>query len=286
MALDPRAWRRFRKNRGALVGGVLVLLVTFIAFAGPLLAPFEPTEQFRETLIDEHGHLAGPFAVAGHWLGADPIGRDELSRLLWGGTISMTVAYVATFLAVLLGSLVGILSGYFRGAVDVVSMRLVDLLLSLPFLLMAIALQRVIDDPGLWVLFLLLGLLSWTSLARVTRAKTLQVRELEYVQAARALGMGHLRILARHVLPNVLGPIIVLGTTMVARMIIFESALSYLGLGVAPPQASWGSMLREGSESLTAYPHLLLLPAGLIVMTVFGFNLLGEGLRDAFDPKE
>ncbi len=164
--------------------------------------------------------------------------------------------------------------------------RTVDRLLSRPSLRLAIAIQRVIEEPGLWVLILLLALLSWTTLARVTRAKVMQVRELEYVQAAKALGMGHLRILWRHVLPNVLGPIIVLGTTLVARMIIFESALSFLGLGVQPPDASWGSMLHDGSELMITYPRLMLYPAVMIVITVFGFNLLGEGLRDAFDPKE
>ena len=284
--MDPRAWRRFRKNKGALFGGALVLFVTLTALLGPFLAPHDPNEQFRETLIGDDGTLAGIGQVASHLLGADGIGRDHLSRLLHGGSISMLVAYFATALAIAIGTFAGITAGYFGGFVDTLWMRGVALLLSLPFLLVAIALVRVIDDPDLWVLVLMMALLSWTTLARVTRAKTMQVRELEYIQAARALGMSHARILFRHVLPNVLGPIIVLGTTLVARMILFESALSFLGLGVQPPQASWGSMLQEGQALLDATPRLMLLPAALITMTVFGFNLLGEGLRDAFDPKD
>lgn len=284
--MDPRAWRRFRKNKGALLGGALVLFVTLTAVLGPLLAPHDPNEQFRDTLIGDDGTLAGIGQLAGHLLGADGIGRDHLSRLLHGGAVSMLVAYFATALAIAIGTFAGITAGYFGGFVDTLWMRGVDLLLSLPFLLVAIALVRVIDDPALWVLVLMMALLSWTTLARVTRAKTMQVRELEFIQAARALGMSHTRILVRHVLPNVLGPIIVLGTTLVARMILFESALSFLGLGVQPPQASWGSMLQEGQALLDATPRLMLLPAALITMTVFGFNLLGEGLRDAFDPKD
>ena len=284
--MDPRAWRRFRKNKGALVGAVFVVFATLVAGIGPFVTPHDPNEQFRDTLIKDDGALAGAFELEGHYLGSDATARDELSRLLSGGGVSIVVAYVATALAIFIGVLAGVTSGYFGGAVDFAWMRTVDLLLSLPFLLLAIAIQRVIEEPGLWVLILLLALLSWTTLARVTRAKVMQVRELEYVQAAKALGMGHLRILWRHVLPNVLGPIIVLGTTLVARMIIFESALSFLGLGVQPPDASWGSMLHDGSELMITYPRLMLYPAVMIVITVFGFNLLGEGLRDAFDPKE
>ena len=198
----------------------------------------------------------------------------------------MMVAYLATALAIFIGTLAGVTAGYFGGWIDFGWMRLVDLMLSLPFLLIAITIRRVIEEPQLWTLILLLSVLSWTTLGRVTRSKVMQIRELEYIQAARALGMGHLRILLRHVLPNALGPIIVLGTTLVARMIIFESALSFLGLGVEPPDATWGSMLNEGRQQMMSFPRLMLFPSMLIVMTVFGFNLLGEGLRDAFDPKD
>ncbi|MCB9591247.1 MAG: ABC transporter permease [Sandaracinaceae bacterium] len=280
---DPRAWRRFKKNRGAVAGGVLVIAVMTVGFVGPMLAPHPPDDIFDAGLTED-GTPVGPNDL--FVLGADNIGRDELSRLLYGGRVSLSVALTAVAIAGLLGFGAGLVSGYFKGALDLSLMAIVDFVLSLPFLLIAIALNRVIENPALWTLCLLLGLLSWTTLARVTRAKTLQVRELEYVHAARALGATHLRILLRHVLPNVLGPAIVIGSTMIANMIIVESAMSFLGLGVKPPTASWGSMLRDGQEYLQYAPRLILYPGALIVMTVFGFNLLGEGLRDALDPKE
>jgi peptide/nickel transport system permease protein len=279
---DSRWFRSFRTNHGAVVGLVLVTSAIVFAFVGPHLAPRPPNEQFAEGL----GQLGIPTPPgAAFWLGADGLGRDELSRLLHGGRISMQVALVSTALALSLGLLVGVVSGYFGGRVDQIAMRLVDVLLSLPFLLIAIALNRAIAAPGISTLYLLLGLFSWPALARVTRAKVMQVCQLEYVVAAQALGALHTSILLRHVLPNVIGPAIVLGTSMVADMIIVESAMSFLGLGVQPPQASWGSMLHEGRDLMSYAPHLLIAPAAMIVLTVFGFNLLGEGLRDALDPR-
>ena len=280
---DPRAWRRFKKNRGAVAGGLLVIAVMLIGFVGPLLAPYGPDRIFDAGLTAD-GTPIGPNAQ--FWLGGDNIGRDELSRLLHGGRVSLSVALAAVAIAGVLGFGAGLLSGYFRGLLDISLMAIVDFVLSLPFLLVAIALNRVIENPKLWTLCVLLGFLSWTTLARVTRAKTQQVRELEYVQAARAIGATDLRIILRHILPNVLGPAIVITSTMIANMIIVESAMSFLGLGVKPPTASWGSMLRDGQYYLQYAPRLILYPGALIVATVFGFNLLGEGLRDALDPKE
>lgn len=279
---DPRAMRRFRKNRGALGGALLVVMVATTALVGPLVAPYPPDEQMEHGL-DADGIPLPPGDT--FLLGTDPLGRDELSRLLHGGMVSMQVALFATALSVFLGLCVGITTGYFGGWVDTAGMRAVDALLSIPFLLIAIAANRAISNPALWSLYLLLGLISWPTLARVTRSKVLQVRELEYVQATRALGARTPRILLRHVLPNVLGPSIVIGTTMVAEMILVESAMSFLGLGVQPPDASWGSMLHDGRDMMAHAPHLLLLPGLAIAATVFGFNLLGEGLRDALDPK-
>ncbi|HEX5658543.1 MAG TPA: ABC transporter permease [Polyangiales bacterium] len=279
---DSRWFRSFRTNRGAVVGLVLVTSVIVLAFLGPHLAPRAPNEQFASGL----SKLGIPAAPGGEFLlGADGMGRDELSRLLHGGRVSLEVALTATAIALVLGLLVGIVSGYFGGWIDTLAMRTVDVLLSLPFLLLAIAINRALAKTGLATLYLLLGFFSWPALARVTRAKVQQVRQLEYVAAARALGAQHPRILLRHVLPNVIGPAIVLGTGMVADMIIVESAMSFLGLGVQPPQASWGSMLHDGREFMSHAPHLLVVPAVLITMTVFGFNLLGEGLRDALDPR-
>jgi ABC-type dipeptide/oligopeptide/nickel transport system permease subunit len=280
--LDPRAFKRFRKNRGALAGAALVLSVTCTALLGPLFSPHGPDQQFNAGL-SEQGLPRSP--GDGYVLGTDTLGRDELSRLLHGGLVSMQVAFLATGLSLLLGLSVGITAGYFGGRLDTFCMRAVDVLLSLPFLLIAIAVNRAVANPSLWSLYVLLGALSWPALARVTRAKVLQVRALDYVAAAQALGAASRRVLLRHVFPNVLGPAIVIGTTMVADMIVAESAMSFLGLGVQPPQASWGSMLYEGRDALAYAPHLLIAPGVLIAMTVFGFNLLGEGLRDALDPK-
>ncbi len=284
--MDSRAFRRFRRNKGALVGLFLVIAVTALGLLGPWLAPYDPVEQFTDQLLLPNGLPAGPGVEPGHWLGGDILARDELSRLLSGARVSMLVAYLATALAVLIGVALGLLSGYVGGRTDTYLMRLVDVVLSMPFLLIAIVMQRVFDAPGIWTICIVLGVLSWTTLARVTRAKTMEARELDYIQAARALGLRHFRILARHVLPNVVGPIIAIATIMVARMIIAESALSFLNLGVRPPTASWGSMLNESQSLLLGLPRLTVYPALLISMAVFGFNLFGEGLRDAFDPKD
>lgn len=280
--MDPRGWARFRTNRGALVGAALVVAVVGVAIAGPFAAPFDPNEQFDDAL-HEDGTPVEPGPE--HALGADTIGRDELSRLLHGGAISLTVALSATAIALVLGLLLGVLAGWRGGALDAVLMQVADISNSLPFLLIAIALNRVVARPEMWTLALLLGVLSWTTLARVTRTKTMQVRELDYVSAARALGASDSRILLSHVLPNVLAPAIVLGTTLVAQMVLVESAMSFLGVGVQPPTSTWGSMLRDAQDMMSLAPRLVLYPGTLILMTVFGFNLLGEGLRDAFDPK-
>lgn len=284
--MDRGSWSRFSRRRTSILGLLLVVLVVGTAFVGPWFTPHDPDQQFRDELLDRVGAPAGLWERPGHPLGADPIGRDELSRLLDGGKVSLTVALGATALATLLGLLAGVVAGFFGGWWDSLLMRFVDLLLSLPFLLIAIALQSVIDEPGLWTLCLVLGFLSWTTLARVTRSKTKQVRGLDYVQAARALGLPPWRIILRHVVPNVMSPVIVLATILVANMIIAESALSYLGIGVAPPKASWGNMLREGQEMLMYAPRLVLLPGSMILVAVVGFNLMGEGLRDALDPND
>lgn len=284
--MDSRAFRRFRRNKGALVGLALVVVVTFLGVAGPWLALFDPARQFTDVLIQADGLPVGPGVAPGHSLGGDSLGRDELSRLLYGARVSMLVAYLATAIALVIGVSIGLVAGYVGGWTDTALMRLVDLVLSMPFLLLAIVMQRVWDAPGVWAICIVLGVLSWTTLARVTRAKTMEARELDYIHAARALGLRHFRILARHVLPNVIGPIIAIATILVARMIIAESALSFLGLGVRPPIASWGSMLNDSQSLLLGVPRLTVYPAILISFAVFGFNLFGEGLRDAFDPKD
>lgn len=280
--MDPRGWARFRTNRGALVGAALVCVVVGTAALGPFVAPFDPDHQFDDALHED----GTPIEPGGeHTLGADTMGRDELSRLLYGGSISLAVALSATAIALALGLLFGVLAGWRGGALDAVLMQVADVSNSLPFLLIAIAVNRVIARPEMWTLSVLLGVLSWTTLARVTRTKTMQVRDLDYVVGARALGASDARLVVNHVLPNVLAPAIVLGTTLVAQMVLVESAMSFLGVGVQPPTSTWGSMLRDAQDMMSLAPRLVAYPGTLILMTVFGFNLLGEGLRDAFDPK-
>lgn len=283
MPVDPRALRRFLRNRGALAGALVVLFVALTAIFAPLLAPHDPNTPFKARTLTSRGVPIGPEREFP--LGADGLGRCELSRLLYGGRVSLSVALAATLLLAIVGTSVGVLSGYFGGWLDVGLMRVVDVLLSFPFLLVCMAINKIVAKPGIWVLFLVLGFLSWTGLARQVRARTLQVRSLEFVTAARALGASHTRIIARHILPNVLSLVIVLCTTLVAEMIIVESVLSFLGVGVVPPTSSWGSMLQESDPYMRSVPRLLAIPAAAITVTVVAFNLLGEGLRDALDPK-
>ncbi len=281
--VDPRAIARFRRNRGAFAGLFIVLGAVVLSALAPWLAPHDPDTPFKSRTLTTQGVPIGP--TREFPLGADAVGRCELSRLLYGGRVSLIVALASTTIVVVLGTGVGLLSGYFGGTLDAGLMRLVDALMTFPFMLTVMALNRIVHRPGLWVVFVVLGALSWLSLSRQVRARTMQLKEQEFVLAARALGASPQRILARHVLPNLATLVIVISTSVVAQMILAESALSMLGVGVVPPTASWGSMLQE-SESLTrAVPRLTLAPGLAILMTVIGFNLLGEGLRDAFDPK-
>lgn len=284
MALsDSRALRRFCKNRGAVAGALIVVTAIFLALFAPLLAPHDPNQQFKARTLTMQGVPIGPDPEFP--LGADSLGRCELSRLLYGGRVSLSVALAATALLAFVGTTIGVVAGYYGGWIDTILMRKVDFLSSFPFLLVVMAINKIVAKPGIWVLFLVLGFLSWTGLSRQVRAKVLQVKELEFVTAARALGASSLTIIWRHVLPNIASLVIVIATTLVAEMIIVESVLSYLGVGVVPPTSSWGSMLQEGEPLTRVVPRLTAVPGLAILVTVVGFNLLGEGLRDAFDPR-
>jgi peptide/nickel transport system permease protein len=284
MALgDPRALPRFRRHRGGVVGGCIVLCAVLLSLLAPVLAPHDPNTPFKSRTLTTRGVPIGPDREFP--LGADSTGRCELSRLLYGGRVSLAVAFTATALLVLVGTTVGVLAGYLGGWIDTALMRLVDVLLSFPFLLVVMAINKAVSKPGIWVLFLVLGLLSWTGFSRQVRAKVLQVKELEYVAAARALGAAPARVILRHVVPNVTSTVVVLATTLVAEMVTVESALSFLGVGVVPPTSSWGSMISEAEPLLRAATRLTVIPGLAILLTVVGFNLLGDGLRDALDPK-
>lgn len=281
---DARA--RFLRSRVGPVGLALVLSVLALSVVGPYVSPHDPALQLRDELVRDDGLPVGPGVRAGHPLGGDPLGRDELSRLLHGGRVSMTVALASTALSVALGVLFGVVAGFVGGALDTVLVFFIDVMLSLPFLLVAMALRKVLPGGGtIGTLIVLLGGLSWPGIARIVRARTLSLRELEYVAAARAMGASRARIVLRHLVPNLTGPIVVLATGMVSGMVLSESSLSFLGLGVAPPAASWGAMLSESEGYLFDVPRLFAYPAALLVLTVLGFHFLGQGLRDALDPK-
>jgi peptide/nickel transport system permease protein len=285
---DPRATRRFRNHRGAVVGLGLVVVLCAFALFGPLCTGYDPNSSDFAFGRDASGAIVGPGAR--HWLGVDPLLRDFFSRLAHGARISLLVAFVATAISIVVGASVGLVSGWAEGtraaAVDSLLMRLVDVGLSFPYLLLVMAIGAAVGETSITTILLVLGLTSWFGTARVIRSKTIQVRHLDFIVASRALGQSTPRILLRHVLPNVAGPLIVIGSASVAQMIIAESVLSYLQVGLPPPTATWGRMLLEGQRVYMMAPRLVWGPGVLIFLAVLGFNLLGEGLRDALDPHE
>lgn len=272
-----RAWRRFRRYRPGLVGLGFVGLLVLIALFAPLIAPHSPTEV--ET------RLRGDPPSAEYILGNDAVGRDILSRLIFGTRVALVVGLGATAIAVTIGVTIGATAGYFGGWVDSALSRVVDTLMAFPTLALLITLAAVLG-PSLVTVIVAIGTTVWASYARVVRADMLSMRERDYVIAARAAGARDGRIIFGHMLPNVLGPIVVLGSLSVGSIIILESALSFLGLGVQPPNPSWGGMLSDGRAYIRQYPHIAIAPGALITVTVLAFNLIGDGLRDALDPRQ
>ncbi|HEU5298942.1 MAG TPA: ABC transporter permease [bacterium] len=270
-------WRRLRRHRLAMVGLGIIGAIILLAIFAPYISPADP-------LAIDYAHTAAPPGVPGHLLGTDAVGRDILARLIYGTRVSLQVGFVAVGIAASLGAAVGLTAGYYGGIVDNVLMRMVDVFLAFPVIVLAIAIIAVLG-PSLVNVMIALGLVAWTTYARVLRGQVLVLRELDFVQAARAVGTGDGRIIVRHILPNAMAPIIVLATVGMAAAIIAEAALSFLGLGVQPPTPSWGSMLNEGRAFLRTAPHISTLPGLAIMVTVLGFNFLGDGLRDALDPR-
>jgi peptide/nickel transport system permease protein len=272
-----RIWRRFVRYRPGLVGlGVICILVIFAVFA-PLIAPHPPDE------IDTALRGAGPSAE--YPLGNDDVGRDILSRIIYGSRIALIVGLGATAIAVTIGVTVGATAGYFGGRVDFLLSRLVDTLMAFPLLALLLTLSAVFG-PSLRNVVIVIGLTVWASYARLVRAEVLSLREQDFILAARASGAGDRRIIFRHIVPNALGPVIVIASLAVGGVIILESALSFLGLGVSRPTASWGTMLSDGREHIRNYPHIAIAPGIAITITVLSFNLVGDGLRDALDPRQ
>jgi peptide/nickel transport system permease protein len=273
---------RLARRRTALFGVLVVIAVVLTAAAAPLLTPFDPISQD----IGERLKAPGWHDADGrlHPLGTDHLGRDLLARVIFGARPALLVGFAAVVISGLLGMLVGLVSGYFGGWIDDVCMRLADIQLAFPFILLAIAVIGVVG-PSLMTIIVVIGVSSWVVYARIVRGAVLSVREREYVQAARALGGRDLRVLARHVLPNVVTPWLVVATLDMARVIVIESALSFLGLGVQPPTPTWGGMLADGRVYISTAWWLATFPGLAILVTVLGINLFGDGLRDTLDPR-
>ena len=285
---DPRASHRFRKNRGAILGVVLVAVLLVFAIAGPWLAGHDPNMSDFTRGRGADSRPVGP--TDAHWLGVDQLFRDLLSRLAHGARVSLLIAFFATGLSIVVGAAVGLVSGYAEGsraqALDTALMRFVDIGLSFPYLLLVMAIGAAVGDTTVVTILMVLGLTSWFGTARIIRSKTIQIRSLDFILASRALGQSTGSILFRHILPNVAGPLIVIASASVAQMIIAESVLSYLQVGLPPPTPTWGRMLQEGQRYYTVAPRMVVAPGFMIFLAVIGFNLVGEGLRDAFDPQE
>lgn len=278
---------RMRSNRAASLGAALVLALVAAAVLGPALCRFDPN---ASDFVHGRGALGLPAPPSlYHPLGTDTLYRDVASRLFYGSRVSLLIALLATFLATTIGAAVGLAAGYTAGtrawAVDSMLMRIVDAGLSFPYLLLVMALGAALDRTDAASIVIVLGLTGWLGTSRVVRAKTIQLRDLDFVVASRALGQSPVRLVALHILPNIAGPVIVAATSSVASMILAESVLSYLSVGIQPPTATWGRMLREGQTFLTADPRLVAAPGVAILIAVLAFNLLGEGLRDALDPR-
>jgi oligopeptide transport system permease protein len=313
------AWRRLRRNRMALLGILIIVLNILMAIFAPVIAPKDPSFQvladnnaapqwvtnlFPSMIPREEG---GYVTINNSYpLGADDLGRDLLSRIIYGSRVSLLVAFIGPLVALLVGTAVGMISGYAGGRLDNILMRIVDIMYAFPTLLLVILLMAFFRSSfaqtqpgtfahevgkldrasgGMLFIFIGVGITSWMNLARLVRGQVLSVREKEYIEAARSLGTGTSRIMLRHMLPNILGPVIVAETLTIPTYISYEAFLSFIGLGVQPPTPSWGSMISEGSRVITNYPNQAIFPAIALFLIMFAFNFLGDGLRDALDPR-
>ena len=270
------AIRRLIQNRAAMIGGITVLILIILAIFAPWIAPYSYSYQNLD--------IGASPPSAEHLLGTDVLGRDLLSRLLYGARISLLVGFVATGVALVIGVSWGIVAGYFGGRVDSVMMRIVDVLYGLPFIIFIILLM-VIFGRNIWLLFAAIGAVEWLTMARIVRAQVIGLKNQEFVQAAQVMGVGNLSMFRRHILPNILGPIAVYATLTIPQVMLLEAFLSFLGLGIQPPMSSWGTLIRYGVESMEEHYWLLIYPGLTFTITLFALNFFGDGLRDALDPK-
>jgi peptide/nickel transport system permease protein len=269
-------WKRFRKNKPAVAGSVCVFALFVVSLLAPWLAPYDPNAiNLKQVLMPPSGS---------HPFGTDPLGRDVFSRMIWGAGISLKVGFVATGIAILIGTILGALSGYYGRWVDAIIMRFVDIMLCFPTFFLILAVIAILD-PSIWNIMIVIGLTGWMGVTRLVRADFIALKERDFVQAARGIGAGDFRIIFLHILPNAMASVLVTATLGVAGAILTESALSFLGIGVQPPTPSWGNILTAGKDNIDIAWWLSLYPGLAILITVLGYNLLGEGIRDALDPR-
>ncbi|MFL2727645.1 MAG: ABC transporter permease [Gammaproteobacteria bacterium] len=270
------AYRRLIQNKAAMIGGIVLVVLILCAIFAPLIAPYSYSYQDL--------NLGASKPSWDHLLGTDVMGRDLLSRILYGARISLMVGFVATSVALVIGVSWGIVAGYFGGRIDSVMMRIVDVLYGLPFIIFIILLM-VIFGRNLWLLFGAIGAVEWLTMARIVRGQVIGLKNQEFVLAAQAMGVSNFMMFRKHLFPNILGPIAVYATLTIPQVMLLESFLSFLGLGIQPPMSSWGTLIKDGVESMEEYSWLLIYPGLTFTITLFALNFFGDGLRDALDPK-
>jgi oligopeptide transport system permease protein len=270
------AWQRLGKNKMAVISTVILILIVLASFIGPFFLKLSYETQNLQ--------LGAVPPDVRHWLGTDTLGRDLFVRILYGGRVSMSVGFCATAVALTIGVFYGAISGFLGGKIDMLMMRIVDIIFALPFTVFVILLM-VFFGRKFVLLFVAIGAVQWLTMARIVRGQVLSLRHQEFIEAAEALGLSKPRIILRHMIPNALGPIIVYATLTVPAVMLLEAFLSFLGLGVQPPMSSWGVLIKEGAEVMEEFPWLLVFPGLVLAITLFSLNFLGDGLRDALDPR-
>ena len=276
ISLWSNSWYRLKQNKLAMVGLVVLSFMILIALLTPWIAPYSYEVQDL--------NLGAVPPSAKHWLGTDTFGRDLLTRIMYGSRVSLAVGFLATAVSLIIGVTWGSISGFSGGRTDSIMMRIVDILYALPFIIFVILLM-VVFGRNLFLLFMAIGAVEWLTMARIIRGQVLSIREKEYIDSAIMTGISRYRIITRHVIPNTIGPIIVYTTLTIPSVILLESFLSFLGLGIQPPMCSWGLLINYGVETMEEYPWLLIFPGMVLSITLFSLNFLGDGLRDALDPK-
>ncbi len=270
------AWIKLRKNRMALFGFAVLLILCVVSLLTPWIAPY--SYETQDLMLG-----ATPPSAA-HWLGTDIFGRDMLTRIMYGGRVSLMVGFIATAVALVIGILWGSIAGFVGGRVDAVMMRIVDIMYALPFMIF-IVLLMVVFGRNILLLFVAIGAVEWLTMARIVRSQVMALRKQEFVEAAYSMGLSRWAIIRRHIIPNTLGPVIVYTTLTIPSVMLLEAFLSFLGLGIQPPQSSWGLLINYGVETMEEYPWLLIFPGITLSLTLFALNFLGDGLRDALDPR-